>query len=72
MRDQQEQRGNVVTETVFAGEEVKELSSPESRRRLALILAVITRFSEYFLVSDRPCDAGNWDRQNQKPQKLRG
>ena len=72
MRDQQEQRGNVVTETVFAGEKVKKLPSPDSRRRLALIFAVITRFSEYFLVSDGPCDAGNRDRQNQKPQQLCG
>ena len=72
MRDQQEQRGNVVAETVLAGEKVKKLPSPDSRRRLALIFAVITRFSEYFLVSDGPCDAGNRYRQNQKPQQLGG
>lgn len=70
--DQQEYRGNVVAETIFAGKEVKKLPSPDSRRPLALILAVITWFSEYFLVSDGPCDAGNRDRQNQEPQQLCG
>ena len=57
--ENQNRRCNVVAETVFAGKQIKELSSRECSGIFRLLLTIVARFAEDSFVGDRPCDAGH-------------
>jgi hypothetical protein len=69
-RDHQKQRCNVVTKAVFAREQIEKLALPESSGRLTLLLAIVSGLAEHVFVSDRPCNGGDGNREQQKPEKL--
>ena len=59
-----------MTEAIFAGKEIKELSL---EHRLALFASRNTIFAgltKHFLMCDSPRYAGDWDRQNEQPDNL--
>src|SRR5215210_1836312 len=56
-RDEEEEDGDVVAETVFAGEEVEELPLVPAPALLTPPLAVLPRLAEDLLVRHRPGDA---------------
>lgn len=56
----------IVTETVFSGEEVKELTCEEGRTFPALSDAVVVRFPEQFLMGEGPGDARNGQSENEE------
>ena len=62
-RDDQKQGCNVVTEAVFACEQIEELALPESFARLTLLLAIVSGLAENVFVSDRPCNGGDGNRE---------
>jgi hypothetical protein len=59
-----------MTETIFAGKEVEELSFRQALPGFASPHAVFSGLPEYFLVRNRPGHAGNWQRQKKKPDDL--
>ena len=54
VRKQEHADRNIVTETIFAGEQVKEFPGQQSPSFLAHPDTEFPRFPEYFLVGNRP------------------
>ena len=69
-RDDEEQRGHIMAEAIFAGEQVKEFASWQAGRVLRLFLAVVAGLAKNFLVGNGPRDAGDGYRQDKQPRKL--
>ncbi len=59
-----------MTEAVFAREQIEKLALPESSGRLTFLLAIVSGLAEHVFVSDRPCNGGDGNREQQKPEKL--
>jgi len=57
-RDEQKKSRNIVTETVFAGEKVKEFAGKQAVTVLAPVLAPVARFTEHLFVGDGPGNTG--------------
>jgi len=60
VRDQQEEDSDVVAEAVLAGEYVEKLAAEQTLILLAAAQAILTRFTEDFLVRNSPGDRSNW------------
>jgi hypothetical protein len=67
----QEQRSNIMAEAIFAGEQVEKFASGQTVCLLGLLLAIVARLTKDFLMSNRPGDAGDGDRQDEQPHKLK-
>ena len=67
----QEQRSHIMAEAIFAGEQVKEFALGQTGCLLGLLLAIVARLTKDFLVSNRPGDARDGDRQDEQPHKLK-
>jgi hypothetical protein len=59
-----------VAKAVFAGKKIKEFSLKYSFAVFAPIYAILSRFSKYFFMGDRPGDACNRYCQLKKPNDL--
>ena len=57
--DHEEEKSDVVAETIFAGEKVEEFSGGEAGGLLALLLTIFAGLAENFLVGDGPGDRGD-------------
>jgi len=67
----QEQRSHIMAEAIFAGEQVKKFASGQTACLPRLLLAIVARLTKDFLMSNRPGDAGDGDRQDEQPHKLK-
>ncbi len=70
MNDEQHSCRDVVTETIFASKQVKELAADEGLRSYTFFLAVLSRLAKYFFMRNSPRNTGDWDAQYQKPRDL--
>ena len=70
MSEEQEQRGYVMAEAVFAREEVEELALIELPAVLASVFAEFAGFAKNFLMGDRPRDAGDGEAEKQQGAEL--
>jgi hypothetical protein len=71
-REHDEERRDVVAQAVFTGQRVEELPLNEPAAGPAAFGAVLAGFAKDFLVSDRPCDRGDGQREQQQPRRLQG
>ena len=60
-----------MAETIFASENIKELTLEQSFAILAFIFANIPPFAENLLLRDRPRNRGDNHRKNNQPENLR-
>src|SRR5947209_20443485 len=60
-----------MTKAVFAGEQVEEFAFEQAPAELALFRAPLARFPKHFLMSHRPCDTRNRNREVEKSDDLR-
>ena len=68
--DYEKQRGHVVAEAIFAGEQIKECSARQAGSLPRLLLTIITRFAKNLFMRHRPGNTGNRYRQDKQPHKL--
>lgn len=68
--DDEHEDGNVVTEAILAGEEIKEFSDSNRFRVLALFNTILAWLTKNFLVRHSPGDAGDGNSENEKPEQL--
>lgn len=59
-----------MAETVFAGEQVIQLSLIKFLALLRLLYAIFARFSEDFFMRYGPCNTGYWNCKYEKPEEL--
>ena len=59
-----------MAEAVFAGKKVKEFALPDGAAVPASFDTITTGFPKNLFMRDGPCDAGNGDCQNKKPEQL--
>ena len=69
--DEEEQR-YIMTEAVFAGEQVEELAFPERRAFTAATDAVLAGLAEDLFVRDGPRNTGDGDGEHEQPNDLDG
>ncbi len=69
-RDDEQECGDVVAETVFAGKEVEKFAWDEAAAVLALIFAPVTGLAEDLFVGDGPGDAGDGKREDEEVGEL--
>lgn len=70
MDDKEKYCGNIVAETIFAGEKVEEFSLHQSSAVLRFSDTKFPRFFENFFVGYGPCYACDGNCQNEKPDNL--
>ena len=68
--ENQERRRDIMTETIFTGEQIEKLSARKRRCLRRLLMAIVARFAENFFMGDRPRDTGDGDRQEDQPHEL--
>jgi hypothetical protein len=68
--DRKEHNSYVVTEAVFAGEQVETLARRRRTRVPALVFAKLAKFAKNVFMSYGPTDARNGDRQQKQPGDL--
>jgi hypothetical protein len=68
--DEQEEGCDVMTEAIFAGEQVEEFALYQRRGFLAAALTIFARFAKDLFMRDRPGDTGDRNRQNEQPDDL--
>lgn len=61
-----------MAEAIFAGKQIEEFPFRERLSLFAPVLAEYPRLPEYLFVGNRPGDAGNGQRQEEKPEDLHG
>ena len=69
-RNDEQERGDVVAEAVFAGEEVEKFARYKAAAVLALIFAPVARLAEDLFVGDGPGDAGHGKREDEEVGEL--
>jgi len=69
-RDDEQERGDVVAEAVFAGKEIEKFAWDEAAAVLALVLAPVAGLAEDLFVGDGPGDAGHGKREDEEVGEL--